>query len=101
MTAPPKPTRAARIGASFILLLFAVPFCGFGMAAFIKGLREVASRGSSQYWGMMMTGLVFSIIGFAFLYALINGHSVEKKLDRRRAQNPDQPWLWRDDWAQG
>jgi hypothetical protein len=100
MPAGSSPSRGAKIGAALILLLFAVPFCGFGMAAFIKGLREVASGGSSQYWGMMMIGLVFSVIGFAFFYALIKGPSAAKKIDRRRADNPDQPWLWRDDWAQ-
>jgi hypothetical protein len=101
MPAPSKPGRGASVAAAFILLLFAVPFCGFGMAAFVKGLREITSGGSSQYWGMMMIGLVFSIIGFAFLYALIKGPGAARKIDRRRAENPDQPWLWRDDWAQG
>src|SRR6201997_5957481 len=101
MPAGSSPSRGAKIGAALILLLFAVPFCGFGMAAFIKGLRAVASGGSSQYWGMMIIGLVFSVIGFAFFYALIKGPSAAKKIDRRRADNPDQPWLWRDDWAQG
>ena len=101
MPAPSKPGRGASVAAVFILLLFAVPFCGFGMVAFVKGLREVTSGGSNQYWGMMMIGLVFSIIGFAFLYALIKGPGAAKKIDRRRAENPDQPWLWRDDWVQG
>jgi len=63
MPAPPKPGRGATVAAAFILLLFAPPFCGFGLAAFVKGLREVSSGGSSQYWGMMMIGLVFSVIG--------------------------------------
>jgi hypothetical protein len=101
MPAPPKPGRGATVAAAFILLLFALPFCGFGLAAFVKGLREVSSGGSSQYWGMMMIGLVFSVIGFAFFYAVIKGPSAAKKIDRRRAENPDQPWLWRDDWARG
>jgi hypothetical protein len=101
MPALSKPGRGATVAAAFILLVFAVPFCGFGMAAFVKGLREVTSGGSSQYWGMVMIGLVFSIIGFALLYALIKGPGAAKKIDRRRAENPDQPWFWRDDWAQG
>ena len=50
---------------------------------------------------MPMIGLVFTVIGFAFPYAVIRGPSAAKKIDRRRAENPNQPWLWRDDWAQG
>ena len=83
------------------LSVFALPFCGFGLAAAAKGISQLANGGSSQSWMLVAFGLVFSTIGFGLLAATVYGPRKLKEAQRRQEANPDQPWLWREDWAQG
>src|SRR5262249_29447644 len=83
------------------LVLFALPFCGFGLGALISGLHQVASGGPAQMWGLVFLGLVFSAIGFGLLALAVLGPHKMKQVNRRQAENPGQPWLWQEDWAQG
>jgi hypothetical protein len=55
--------RSAKFAIVF-LALFALPFCGFGLAAAAKGVSLLANGGSSQSWMLVAFGLVFSSIGF-------------------------------------
>src|SRR5579862_3596610 len=92
--------RSAKFAVAF-LALFALPFCGFGMAAAAKGMSQLLNGGSSQSWMLVAFGLVFSTIGFGLLAAVIYGPRKVKDTQHRQQANPDQPWLWREDWAQG
>lgn len=83
------------------LSLFALPFCGFGLAAAAKGVSMLANGGSGQSWMLVAFGLVFSTIGFGLVAAAVYGPRKLKAAQQRQQENPDQPWLWRDDWAQG
>ncbi len=49
----------------------------------------------------MVFGLVFSVLGFGLLAAAVLGPRKVRQRQQRQAENPEQPWLWRDDWAQG
>jgi hypothetical protein len=92
--------RTTKIAVVF-LSLFALPFCGLGLGAFFSGLRRVASGGAKEAWMLVLFGFAFSAVGFGLLLAAILGPKKIKQANRRQAENPGQPWLWREDWAQG
>jgi hypothetical protein len=92
-----RSTKAAAV----FLALFALPFCGFGLGAFFSGMRQVSAGGSKQNWGLMLFGLVFAAIGFALLAAVVLGLKKLKQGTGSQTTNAAQPWLVREDWAQG
>jgi hypothetical protein len=92
--------RSSKI-ASIFLGLFALPFCGFGIAALVIGIRHFMDGAPIQSWALAPVGLVFSAIGFTLLAAAVLGPRKMRQANLRQQANPDQPWLWRDDWAQG
>ena len=92
--------RSSKFALAF-LAVFALPFCGFGLAAVAKGASLLLAGGSGQNWMLVAFGLVFSTIGFGLLAGAIYGPRKLKEAQRLQQVNPDQPWLWRADWAQG
>ena len=56
-------SRAAKI----FLIVFAMPFCGFGLFALLSGSRAAILGGSKQSWALAMAGLVFTIVGGGLL----------------------------------
>jgi hypothetical protein len=97
---PGSMDRSSKI-ASIFLGLFALPFCGFGIAALVTGIRNFTNGEPVQSWVLAPFGLVFSAIGFTLLAAAVLGPRKMRQANLRQQANPDQPWLWRDDWAQG
>ena len=83
------------------LYLFAAPFCGFGLYAFTMGLWSLLSGdlAGGAYAGAF--GVGFSAVGFGLVYLLRRGARVVQAQERMRTENPDRPWLWREDWAAG
>ena len=93
--------RTSKLGAAFIGL-FALPFAGFGLFAFFTAIRQmIDGTGQPNSWLLLPFGLVFMGIGFGLLYAAIFGGRLLKKQQRAQAEHPAEPWLWREDWAQG
>lgn len=87
----------ASIFATVFLLVFASPFLGMGLFfAF-----TAASRGGPQASIGVIMGLFFACIGAGLMAAAIGGYRLLKQQDAMRAANPDKPWLWRKDWAEG
>lgn len=87
----------ASIFATIFLMVFASPFLGMGLFfAF-----TAASRGGPQAWVGILFGLFFACIGSGLMIAAIGGYRLLKQQDAVRAANPDKPWLWRKDWAEG
>jgi hypothetical protein len=88
--------------AMVFLCLFALPFAGFGLLAVATAIRDmITGTGKSPVWLMLIFGLVFSGIGLGLMCLSIFGSRVLKKQQRAQAEHPAEPWLWRDDWAQG
>jgi hypothetical protein len=83
------------------LYLFALPFVGFGLFALIGAIQGLIAGklGTAAYAGMF--AVVFGGVGFGLVYLLRRGTQFAQARDRLRAANPDQPWLWREDWAAG
>ena len=87
--------------AMIFLGLFSLLFSGFGLIALSTGIRTLLAGGPNQSWMLVAFGLVFSTIGFGLLAGVILGPKKVKEAKRRQTENPEQPWLWREDWAQG
>jgi hypothetical protein len=92
--------RSVKIAVAF-LILFSLPFCVFGTLAVVKGITQIVGGGPSQAWMLVALGMIFSAIGFGLLATVIYGPRKMKEAQQRQQSNPDQPWLWRVDWAQG
>jgi hypothetical protein len=84
------------------LCLFALPFAGFGIFALATAVHQMLTgTGDSKVWLLLIFGLVFSGIGLGLLFVAIFGSKVAKRQQRAQAEHPAEPWLWREDWAQG
>jgi hypothetical protein len=87
--------------ASAVLILFSLPFLGFGAFAFFMGLQKLVAGAPAQNWVFALFGLFFFAIGAALMGGAILGPAKMKQAEQRRAEHPQEPWLWRNDWAEG
>ena len=83
------------------LYLFALPFGGFGLFALMWSIRYLLAGNLAMTAYTAMFALVFGGVGFGLIYAFRRGAQLAQARDRLRAANPDQPWLWREDWVAG
>jgi hypothetical protein len=95
-TASAKPQVAAGC-----LYLFALPFCAFGLFAAVWSIERLRAGDLAMGAYTAMFAIVFGGAGFGLVYAFRWGTRSAQARDRLRAANPDQPWLWREDWASG
>lgn len=89
-----------RIAAGCVYL-FALPFCGFGLFAAARSAERLLAGDLRTAAFTAMFAVVFCGVGFGMVFALRRGSQLVLVRDRRRAANPLQPWLWREDWAAG
>lgn len=61
----------------------------------------VDGTAQQQTWILLPFGLVFSCVGFGLIFATLYGGRLLKRQERVQAEHPAEPWLWREDWAQG
>jgi MFS family permease len=75
--------------------LFALPFCGAGIATIFSVPRshghDLAVR--------IAAGSVFLIAGLAIILGAVVVSRVTASSFQLRQRYPDQPWMWREDWA--
>lgn len=83
------------------LYLFTLPFCGFGLFAAVRSVQRIVAGDLPGAAYTAMFAVVFGGVGFGLIYAFRRGTQLAQSRDRMRAANPDQPWLWREDWAAG
>jgi len=96
----PQGGPAAFAGAVAILGVFGLAFALAGGAALWKALTHRANPAPNA-WILWPIGGAFLLIGLGFLYALVRGPRAMRKAQATAARFPDEPWKWRDDWAQG
>ena len=85
-----------------LICLFALPFGGFGVFALSQGIRlAVDGTVGSQVWPPLIFGVVFSGVGFGLIYLALWGSRYVQRQQRIQVEHPAEPWLWREDWAQG
>jgi hypothetical protein len=76
-----------------------LPFVLTGAFILKQGLALVGHDPSA--WALVGGGALFTAVGIAFIAgAAYTMHHASHELALRE-QNPDKPWLWREDWAQG
>ena len=93
--------RASKLGIALVLL-FATPFAGFGLFAFSAAIRQIITGvGDKPIWLPLLFGVVFSGVGFGLMIAVLLGSRLYRRNQRRQAEHPSEPWLWREDWARG
>src|SRR5437868_3694725 len=92
--------RSGKLAAAF-LLLFSLPFLGFGGFTLFAGLHRLANGGAPQNWAFLLFGLFFFAVGTVLLGSSLFGPAKLREADRRRSEHPNEPWLWRDDWGEG
>ena len=93
-----KPGRQTGAGCLF---LFALPFAGFGVFALFQAFREWNNGKLKEAAMIGLFGIVFGSVGFGLMIGARSGAKTIKQLAEQKALHPDQPWLWREDWAAG
>ncbi|MSO20399.1 MAG: hypothetical protein EXQ56_08025 [Acidobacteria bacterium] len=98
-----KPKDKSSVSARVFLFLFGSPFVGGGLVAFYamaKGLQKPEWTARQVVLPGIM-GVLFLGVGLLLVWAALFGSKKVSEEDKRRANAPDQPWRWREDWAQG
>ncbi len=95
-------TLTAKSGASNRLLfgclmLFAATFLAGGLVALVQGIRQYAIKPNAIV--AIIVGGVFTVVGLLLMLGIRYAASASAKTDELKAQNPDKPWMWRNDWA--
>lgn len=81
-------------------LLFIIPFFVGGVFALITGIAGLKSGEHNAHIGVIV-GSIFLVVSTLMLVGLFYGVKRAKITDQKRAEHPDKPWLWREDWADG
>jgi hypothetical protein len=83
------------------LVLFSLPFIGMGTFFAVLSYRSLDNPNFKNPWIGIIGGSAFALIG---LIVMLSGVAATRRLRARRAMeqsNPEQPWMWRPDWAHG
>jgi len=85
-----------------IWFAFCTPFALFGLYALSQAWRLArAGPGAPTFWYPLIFGVVFSSVGFGLMSLVFLGKRRYARQQRLEAEHPNEPWLWRADWAQG
>jgi len=82
-------------------VLFLLPFCGVGIFMAVNTLRAATAGQWAEAPFFLVFALAFGGIGFGLLGVALRGRARAAEVERLKAEHPDQPWLWRPDWAAG
>ncbi len=82
-------------------MLFSLPFIGMGLFFAWTSAKNLGNPGFKNPWVGIIMGLVFAAFGGLIFAGGAQAGRMMKRANAIRAANPDSPWLWREDWAQG
>jgi hypothetical protein len=81
--------------------LFLLPFAWTGLFTAVQAV-QLAQRGNWRDAAILgIVALTFGGVGIGGLAAIRVGYRKMRDEEALRARNPDEPWLWRRDWASG
>lgn len=84
------------------ILLFILPFILIGLYMIIDGARGLAGGyPPSQSLGPMIFGVFFGGIPLLIAFVLVTGQRAAAQRSLLQAQNPDRPWVYRQEWVNG
>jgi hypothetical protein len=93
--------KSGGIGATIFLILFSLPFAGFGIFAFVEGVKKLSAGDTKNGFGLGAFGLVFSLVGFGLMAAAIFGGKKARQNEELKQRYADRLWLVRPEWATG
>ncbi len=97
--APPLPTERQASWSLRLLRLFLLPFCAVGVGTACAALPPALAGDWRRAGFLLVFTVVFGGAGFGLLGATIVGRKKLATTIERAHAHPDEPWLWRDDWA--
>jgi hypothetical protein len=83
------------------LAVFLLPFAGVGVFAGVQTARMIGSGQWGQAAFFALFAVTFGGVGVGGLVGLARGRRRLAEVEAARARHPDEPWLWRADWAAG
>jgi hypothetical protein len=92
--------RAGSVAALILMSLFALPFGGLGAALFLKDMA-LLGQGHPHAIRGAVAGALFMLVSILLVSAVVIGARKLQRIERRKAEHPAEPWLWREDWARG
>jgi hypothetical protein len=84
-----------------LVSLFVAIFCGVGLVMGYFGIEKLIQGESSRGFLFLVGGLAFGGFGAGVAAIMIVGLRKKAQEDARQHAHPNEPWLWRDDWAEG
>ena len=96
-------TNLSSTNQSGLLVLFGLVFTVPGIAVGVSTVRKIASGGADakQIVLGLTLALLFVVAGIGLMvWGRVAGR-IAARNTARMAEHPNEPWLWRDDWAQG
>src|SRR5919197_6238788 len=83
--------------------IFGIPFAAMGVLMAGKALS--LTTGNTPDWAQVgmhaLAALAGCVVGFGLIALGIYGGKKQRAIESLRAAAPDQPWMWREDWARG
>ncbi len=83
------------------LILFCLPFCALGGI----GVWIMISRAAAGNWREAVLFCIFALAfggaGFGLLLMILGGIRTMRECEKLKAIRPNEPWLWREEWASG
>src|ERR1043166_1867371 len=83
------------------LTLFGLPFAGFGIFGAIQGIWEISMGKWKSGLGLVLVSFAFCAVGFGLMIFGVFSAKTIKRVQVIQKSHPDEPWLWREDWARG
>jgi hypothetical protein len=81
--------------------LFALPFAGVGVFSSYQTVAYFVQGRVKDGFFSAVFAICFGMVGFGLLFAALKAPAAQRKDNARKAANPDAPWLWREEWADG
>ena len=83
------------------MALFLFPFGAVGISSVLVGAKRAIDGNTHDAGVLLLVGSVFTLVAGAGYTALFLGRRKLQEQEQLKARHPDQPWLWRPDWATG
>jgi hypothetical protein len=83
------------------MALFLLPFGAAGLFTVAVGAKRIVEGRTQDAGVLLLVGTVFTLVAGAGYTALFLGRRKLEEQERLKARHPDEPWLWRTEWATG
>ncbi len=82
-------------------VLFLLPFCAVGVGTAAGAIWFALHGQWSEAGFFSIFALTFGGAGFGLLAAAVRGRRAQARQAAVEARQPEEPWMWREDWAAG